>query len=281
MWDQMTGFFTSAFYFAGTNWLLILLAIGIGLVFGALWLIFYRPPIFKYSWFWLVAIISAVLTWSAIAFVQIPLQYWTGEVLAHFWSINTLNQWMLIAAVPQILLSGIVQEAAKLAPVYFYWVHKKRSFTPQFGLLAGAISGAGFGIFEAIWVNNQILASGWNLAAVQANGFAALWGFWERLFAVCFHIAAAALTGYGLAKHKGWQFYLVAALLHGISNYTIILLSTNHLTVAQDEISTAIFAVCLTAFVLYLRWHKAKEKVNEDTAPAVITNAPSELPPAS
>jgi len=68
-----------------------------------------------------------------------------------------LTQWLLLAGIPQILLSGLVQEASKLAPVLFYWWRNKKSFTPQFGLIAGAVSGAGFGVFEAIWVHNQIL----------------------------------------------------------------------------------------------------------------------------
>ena len=47
MLSQMTSFFNSAFYFAGTNWKAILVAIALGLVFGAVWLAFYLPPLFK------------------------------------------------------------------------------------------------------------------------------------------------------------------------------------------------------------------------------------------
>jgi len=259
MLNQITSFFISAFYFQGTNWISILLAITLGLVFGSLWLAFYRPQLFWKRSLWIIAGVSAILTWTAVAFIQIPLQSWTGQAIFHIWSESTLSTWILLAAIPQILLSGIVQEAAKLAPVLFFWWRSKRNFTPQFGLIAGAVSGAGFGIFEAIWVHNQIFASGWNLHLIGAEGFSSLWGFWERFFSIAFHISASALVGYGLAKHKGWQFYLLVSLLHGVMNYSIVLLQTNKLTVIQDEIVTAIFAVALTVVLLWLRWHKTKE----------------------
>jgi len=94
--------------------------------------------------------VSAILTWSAVAFAQIPLQYWTGQALVHFWSVATLNKWIIPGAIPQILLSGIVQEAAKWRRSIFPGGGRGRSFYSQFGLLVGAASGAGFGIFERL-----------------------------------------------------------------------------------------------------------------------------------
>ena len=120
MLEQMTSFFTSAFYFQGTNWKMVLLAIVLGLVFGAIWLTFYRPPLFKKAQLWVVAVVSAVLTWTAIAFVQGPLQSWYGQALNHFWNQTTIGGWMLLAGIPLVLLSGLVQEAFKLAPVLVY-----------------------------------------------------------------------------------------------------------------------------------------------------------------
>ena len=274
---QMTSFFTSAFYFQGTNWKLILLAVALGLVFGAVWLTLYWPPLFKKPWLWVVALVSAILTWSAIAFMQVPLQYWVGQALVHFWSVATLNKWIYVAAIPQILLSGIVQEASKMAPVYFYWWRTKKSFTPRLGLLVVAVSGAGFGIFEAIWVHNQILASGWSWASVSTNGFTALLGFWERIFTVGFHIASAALVGYGIAKGKGWLFYLIAAFLHGMLNYSVILLATHRITNMQDEMIMAIYVVCIAAVVIWLLRYKSKE--TKATPPAA--DAPDILPIAT
>ena len=42
--SQMTRFFTSAFSFPGLSWTLILVAVAIGIIFGAIWLTPYRPP---------------------------------------------------------------------------------------------------------------------------------------------------------------------------------------------------------------------------------------------
>jgi RsiW-degrading membrane proteinase PrsW (M82 family) len=156
MLNQMTSFFTSAFYFQGTNWKMILLAIVVGLIFGAIWLTLYRPPLFRQTQLWVVATVSAILTWTAIAFVQVPLQSWYGRALDYFWNQNTIGQWMLLAGIPLVLLSGLVQEASKLAPVLIYWWYNGKRFTPKFGLIVGAVSGAGFGIFEAIWIHPDI-----------------------------------------------------------------------------------------------------------------------------
>ena len=259
MLQQMAGFFTSAFSFPGLSWTLVLLAIAIGVFFGAIWLTPYRPPVVKRPGLWLVAIVSAFLTWTAIAFIQIPLQGWTGQILTHFWDQFTLLRWLLLAGIPSILLSGLVQEGAKLVPVGFYWWRNHWSFTPKFGLIAGAVSGAGFGVFEAIWVHNTIFASGWTWSMVETGGFLALLGFWERFFTVAFHTAVSALAGYGLAKRLGWQFYLIASFLHGATNYSVVLLQKGLLTSVQVEIYIGVLAIAVTALALWLRWHKLEE----------------------
>lgn len=253
MLQQMLGFFTSAFVFQGLTFSLALIAIGLGIAFGAIWLAPYRPPLLERPTLWLVALVSAFLTWTAIAFVQIPLQGWTGQALLHSWDQATLQRWLLLAGIPSILLSGIVQEAAKLAPVVWYWLRNHRMLSPRAGLIAGAVSGAGFGVFEAVWIHNTILASGWTWAMVDTHGYTALLGFIERFFAVGFHIGASALAGYGLARRLGWQFYLIAAGLHGLTNYSVVLLQKGMLTAVQIEVYVAVIAVAITAVALWLR----------------------------
>ncbi len=260
MLQQAVHFFMSAFNFPGLGWGLILIAIAIGLAFGAIWLTPYWPPVVKRPGLWVVGIASAFLTWTAIAFIQIPLQGWTGQVLLHFWDQRTLMQWLLLAGIPQILLSGLVQEGAKLVPVVFYRWRDRSSFTPKFGLIAGAVSGAGFGVFEAVWVHNAIFASGWTWGTVETSGFLALLGFWERFFSVAFHIGVSALAGYGLAKGLGWQSYLIASFLHGATNYAVILLQSGLLNPVQVEVYIAVFAAAITALALWLRWRKSDDE---------------------
>jgi len=91
---------------------------------------------------------------------------------------------------------------------------------------------------------------------VQTGGVMALAGFWERFFAVAFHTAASALAGYGLAKGWGWQFYLIASCLHGLLNYSAVLLRSGLFTVVHVEIYLAVVAVLVTAWALWLRWRK-------------------------
>ena len=141
----------------------------------------------------------------------------------------------------------------------FYWWRSDWTFTPRMGLVAGAVSGAGFGIFEAVWVHNTIFQAGWTLAAIQSSGISGYLGFWERFFAVAFHIAATSLSGYGLAKRMGWQFYLIAAFLHGLVNYGVILLQAGLLNSIQIEIYLTVLAVVITAAALWLRWFRPED----------------------
>ena len=250
MIDSMVNFFVSFFQNPGA-W-----GLGLAIAFGAVWLACYRPPLFKKPWLWAVLVSSAFLTLAAISFIQIPLYVWTGQALGHFWSQEVLLRWILLAGIPQILLSGLVQEGAKLVPVVIYWRRSDRNIDPKLGLAIGAVAGAGFGIFEAQWALNFIFAEGWTWAAVQTYGFWALAGFWERFFTVAAHTAFSALAGYGLARGWGWQFYLIASVLHGLLNYSIVLLLAGLFTDIHAEIYIAVIAVVVTAWALWLRWRR-------------------------
>ncbi len=250
MTEYMVSFFLS-FFQNPSAW-----GIGLAVAFGAIWLAGYRPPLVRKPWLWAVLFASAILTLAAASFIQIPLQVWAGQALGHFWSEEVLVRWILLAGIPQILLSGLVQEGSKLVPVVVCWWRSGKNIDPKLGLAIGAVAGAGFGIFEAQWAHNTIFASGWTWQAVQTSGFMALAGFWERFFAVAFHIAASALAGYGLAKGWGWQFYLIASFLHGLLNYSVVLLQSGLFTVVHVEIYAAVVAVVVTAWALWLRWRK-------------------------
>jgi len=262
MLEQIVGFFVS--WFANPS----VLGIGLAIVFGAIWLAPYWPPLFKKYWLWAVLVSSAILSLAAVSVIQIPLQIWAGQALNYFWSEEILMSWLMLAGIPQILLSGLVQEGSKLAPVVIYWWRKGRNIDPKLGLAIGAAAGAGLGVFEAMWVHNNIFAAGWSWEAVQTGGIMALAGFWERFFAVAFHIAASALAGYGLAKGWGWQFYLLAAFLHAFLNYSVVLLQSGLITIIQLEIFAAVWAVLVTAGALWLRWKKSTELAEPEVSVA-------------
>jgi RsiW-degrading membrane proteinase PrsW (M82 family) len=250
MIDYMLNTFKSFFQYPSA-W-----GIGLAIAFGAVWLACYRPPLFKRPWLWAVLVSSAFLTLATVSFIQYPLQVWAGQALLHFWSPEVLVHWILLAGIPSILLSGLVQEGSKLVPVVIYWQRSGKNIDPKLGLAIGAVAGAGFGIFEAQWVLNGIFAQGITWEAVQAGGFMALLGFWDRFFVIAAHIAWSALAGYGLARGWGWQFYLIASALHGLLNYSVVLWQAGIFTDLHMEIFAAVIAVLVTAWALWLRWRK-------------------------
>ncbi len=252
MGEQLVGFFVS--WFANPS----ALGIGLAVAFGAVWLAGYWPPLFKKHWLWAVLVGSAILSLAAVSFIQIPLQAWTGQALNHFWSQEILMRWLLLAGIPQILLSGLVQEGSKLVPVVAWWWHKGKNIDPKMGLAIGAVAGVGLGIFEAMWAHNTIFAYGWSWEAVQTNGLVALTPFWERFFAIAFHTAAIVLAGYGLAKGRWWQFYLLASFLHGLLNYGAVLFQSGPFDIVHIEIYVAVVAVLTTTGALWLRWRKTE-----------------------
>jgi RsiW-degrading membrane proteinase PrsW (M82 family) len=151
LWETMQEFFKSWFIFPGLEAQLMLVGIGLALAFGAFWLITHWPPLFKRHWLWAVGVFSAFFTLLAVVYVQIPLQYYSGQALTNFWDDGTLMDWLLLAGLPTILLSGLVQEGAKMVPMVVWWRRSDRKIDPKLGLAIGAIAGAGFGIFEAFW----------------------------------------------------------------------------------------------------------------------------------
>ena len=268
MFERMIDFFVSWFTNSSGSLTLAFLGIGLAVAFGAVWLVGYWPPLFKKPWLWVILVSSAILALVAVTFIQIPLQVWSGQALNYFWSQEILMRWLLLAGIPAVLVSGLVQEGAKLVPVVVYWWRQSRTIDPKLGLAIGAVAGAGFGIFEAVWAHDAIFASGWSWEAVQSSGLIALAGFWERFFAVAFHIAISALAGYGLARGWGWQFYLLASFLHAFLNYSVVLLQLGLITVIQLEIFAAVWAALVTGVALWLRWRKSAELTESEVSPS-------------
>lgn len=259
MWDYMLSFFESFFVYPGISWSLLLLGIGLAFAFGAAWFAAYWTPVLKRIWPWAALVGSALLTLLAITFVQIPLQWWTSEVIYNSFGEQVILDWLLLLGIPTVLFSGLVQEGAKLVPVAVYWWRKGRSITPRMGLIIGAVAGLGFGVFEAVWVHNSLFAAGWSWSLVDYAGVEALAEFWCRFFAVAFHIAASALAGYGLAKGWGWQFYLIAAGLHTLANYGIVMVAFGLFGTVGLSIYFAVVASLTAAVALWLRWRKTDE----------------------
>ncbi len=230
-----------------------LAAIGLAILMSVVWYALYLPPMRGYGFLWAIGIVAAVITLLAIVIIQMPLQALVGMLLSRVFEPGTLTRWIYILGMPQILLSGFVQEAAKLAPVLYVWHRAERFLDPKVGLIMGATAGLGFGIFEAVWAMNQVYAAGWSWAMVSASGFSGLMPVWERFFTVGGHIAFSALAGYGLARERGWVFYLIAAVLHSLMNYTDVMLQAGLISITTLQILIALLATAATGWILYLR----------------------------
>jgi len=248
MLQQSLSFFVN--WFSNPNFT----AMGIALLLGVFWYMLYRPPLRRYGFLWVVMAVSAILTLLAVVVVQIPLQSLTGTAIAGAFNQSTVTTWIYVLGIPQIALSGLVQEGAKLLPNVYIWQKSDHSLAPKVGLIIGAAAGVGFGVFEAMWALNQAYAGGWAIASIQGGGFQSLTPLWERFFVIAGHTAFGALAGYGLATDRGWQFYLIAAGLHSLMNYTVVLLQAQLVSMVTVEILVAAVAVAATAWALVLRY---------------------------
>lgn len=277
LWDQMITFLKSFFIYSGLGWDLMLVAILLALAWGAVWLCAHWIPLKKESYLLTVIVASALLTLLAVTFIQIPLQYYAGKAITNIWDSNTIYSWLLLIWIPMALISGLVQEGVKMVPIVFWWRRTGKKITPKMGLFIGAAAGAGFGIFEAIWAHGQAFAAGWT-TQVMAQGFLGISPFWERFFTVGFHIACSALAGWGLAKGKGWQFFLIASGLHTLLNWSIVLPQKGYIGMVGLEVMLAIFSIVVVAAVMYLRWYRKDDEVLAAPADAPEPPPPAETP---
>ena len=256
MWESIWQLFVS-FYSNPSGW-----GISIALALGAIWLGAFAPPVHKRPWLWAVLAGGAILFGPTIAFIQVPLQFGANQALLHFWGEATLQQHLLLAGIPALLFTGLVQEGLKLVPALVYRKYE-RPISDRDALTLGAVAGAGFGIFEAAWILNTVFAQGFTWAMVQLQGWQALIPFWERFSTIAFHTGATALAIYGWNKGKGWQIYLLVALLHIILNYGVVLLAAQVLTIMQMEIYALGGAIAAIAPAYWLRWRRQRELTTE------------------
>lgn len=262
LWDQMTTWF----YFPGLAPGLIAIAAGLAVGFGAVWLCIHWPSL-KNPRFIAVALASAFLTMLAVNYIQSPIQDRINQALVNNLSDQAIYDWYLLAGIPLLLVSGLVQEGFKMVPIIFWRWRNGSYITPAMGLAIGAVAGAAFGIFEAFWVFGRVFNSGWTTEFIGALGFLGISAFWERFFAIGFHIAASALAGWGLARRKGWQFYLLVSGLHFLFNFPVLFYRKQMLDVLQVETVLAVFTVIVAAVVLWIRWTKDNSGYHIDFLP--------------
>jgi RsiW-degrading membrane proteinase PrsW (M82 family) len=277
LWETMTEYLKSWFDYSGLATNLLVISVALALAFGVVWLLTQWVPLLKKPWLLAVLVGSAFFTLIAIVFIQIPLQWYSTKALQHFWDSFTLFNWYLLTGLPALVISGFVQEGAKMVPMAIYWGYKGRAITPKMGLAIGAMAGAGFGIFEATWAHSQTFLAGWTWDVVRYSGLAeGLLPFWDRFWAVALHISISALVGYGLAKGKGWQFFIIGSVLHIAVNFLVLPYRKGTFTFNQVEIYLAGATALIMLVVLWLRWG---QKYDDEIMTPVIPLPPPEPEP--
>lgn len=165
----------------------------------------------------------------------------------------------VLAAKPVIIFSAIFMIAflmpliEELLKTFGVLLLKGRNLSPREGMLAGLVSGAGFGILEGM------------LFAVQ-TGSGTEPGAWMifvigRAAALVLHIFNGALNGYALVRY--WQnhkvgpllgTFLLTLIIHGVWNLTAVLASVNILDQALSGLMTiSIFVLIFIGFVAFTR----------------------------
>jgi RsiW-degrading membrane proteinase PrsW (M82 family) len=231
----------------------------LAVIFVAIWLACYRPPLISKPWLWAVFFGGAILAPVAIVITSFPIGYGISKLLTYFWNQQTVDSWSWLLSIPSIFIFGLVWEGAKLLPVGVYWWRKNRELEPKFGLLIGAVAGAGFGILQAQWALNYFISDyNWSWQLVQTAGFAALSGFWESFFVLGLNVASTALAGWGVAKGWGWKFYLLAGFVYLVTNYNAILVYYGLVSATQAQFIIAAWALIVVGVTLWLRERKTK-----------------------
>jgi hypothetical protein len=212
-----------------------------------------------------VFLIAAVLFPVVIVLVQIPLQTALGRwVMA---SVATADQAVL--ALPVILLSGFVQEPAKLlvalagmppaglglaAPAGRAPSERIRREAVRRAILLGAVAGAGFGAFEAAFFLSQVFGAAGAMTPGLARLGAAAPAVIERVSAVLFHLSLTGIAVYfwTFGPAKGLAALGGVSLIHGLVNYVAVLTAGLSGSVAATEALVAASALTVFGWFVYL-----------------------------
>lgn len=235
-----------------------LYGIGMAVLFAVFWLALYRPALFKQPVTWLALAGGALAGALASALILGPLNYLVKvDELIKAGRTGAL----LLAGLPLAMAGGLAQEGAKLLPVWLMGKRARRAgrgLGELEGLLLGAAAGIGFGLLEAQWVHNLLFATGWNWDLMPNEYASGLITFWERLAMMGLHAGLSALAGWGLARGKGWQYFLMAAGLHGLAGYLSYLMAGGVLSVLMMELGVTVLALVLTVVMLSVRGELTK-----------------------
>lgn len=235
VWNEFLSFYTNI-NIGGTVGALLIVAF---------WILVFRVPIWRKPHLLYVFIGSFLLFGPSIAFIQIPLQNAVNVLFFNIWEFPASRMNLLLFGILYVLVAGFVQEGFKFLPVLF--LNKRAEYVSVDDRVnAGIISGAGYGVFEAIWVLSQVFG----------YGFTSVLPFWERFITVPFHMAATGMAAYGLGKKSWWQLFVFASILHALVDYSAVLVNVSLLSAVGAEVYLSIITIGTIGITFWLR-HKA------------------------
>lgn len=186
--------------------------------------------------------LGAALFAPSIAEVQVPLQSLaTRWAMGHLATANSL-----VLSIPAILLTGIVQEPAKLlAAGLGMWTVRRG--TRRAAPTIGALAGAGYGGMEAAIILSYALT-------IVPPGVFPWLATVERASAVIFHLSLPGIVMFWWARGaaRGLLGLLGAVLAHAALDSLPVLLGMGLVGVACAEVIVGILSLALFAYLIFL-----------------------------
>ena len=218
---------------------------GIFLLMGLPWILLLGRDGLRRWYFWFILLVVTCGMLPLTLKVQPFLQAKYSQGIARPLMDRGLT--IYIAMVGTFALSGIVQEFLKWLPIYAYRLIARTKANYRKIIAVGLAAGLGFGWWEAWW----LFKSGFGIIPFT------FWAYFERFFAIMFHSASAVLLAHGVATRRSGRFYALAAFLHGLGNYTILLTRQSLISATQLEVLIAIYdGLILTATLWLINRHK-------------------------
>ena len=215
------------------------------LLMGLPWLLLLGRDGLRRWYFWFILLVVTCGMLPLTLKVQPFLQAKYSQAIARPLMDRGLT--IYIAIIGTFALSGIVQEFLKWLPIYAYRLIAMGRATYRKIIAVGLAAGLGFGWWEAWW----LFKSGFGIIPFT------FWAYFERFFAIMFHSASAVLLAHGVATRRSGRFYALAAFLHGLGNYTILLTRQSLISTTQLEVLIAIYdGLILTAALWLINRHK-------------------------
>jgi len=225
------------------------------LLMGLPWMLLLGRDGLRRWYFWLVLLVVTCGMLPLTLKVQPFLQAKYSQGIAR--PLMDRGVTIYVATVGTFALTGMVQEFLKWLPIFAYRLIARGKATYNKIIAVGLAAGVGFGWWEAWWLFKQ----GFGIIPFS------FWAYFERFFAIMFHSILAVLLAHGVATRRSGRFYALAALLHGLGNYTILLTRQNLISTVELEVLIAIYdGLILTATLWLINRYKKLKALKTGTA---------------